>query len=105
MDFPILSALIALPVAGGVAILLVRRDELALPLSIASSLATFGGAVWLLLQFETGEAGFQFVEKSVWYNPWGVGWHVGVDGISLLLVVLTAFLFPIALLASTAITE
>jgi NADH-quinone oxidoreductase subunit M len=105
MDFPILSALIALPVAGGVAILLVRRDELALPLSIASSLATFGGAVWLLLQFETGEAGFQFVEKSVWYNPWGVGWHVGVDGISLLLVVLTAFLFPIALLASTAITD
>jgi NADH-quinone oxidoreductase subunit M len=105
MTFPILSALIVLPVIGGLAVLLVRRDELALPLAIASSLVTFGGAVWLLFAFESGEPGFQFVEKSTWHQPWGVGWHVGVDGISLLMVVLTAFLFPIALLASTAITQ
>jgi len=105
MTFPILSALIALPVIGGLVVLLVKRDDLALPLSIASSLVTFGGAVWLLFAFESGEAGFQFVEKSTWHEPWGVGWHVGVDGISLLMVVLTAFLFPIALLASTAITH
>ena len=105
MDFPILSALIALPVLGGLTVLLVRRDELALPLSIASSLVTFGGTVWLLFAFESGEAGFQFVEQSTWYEAWGVGWHVGVDGISLLLVVLTGFLFPIALLASTSVTH
>jgi NADH-quinone oxidoreductase subunit M len=104
MDFPILSALIALPVAGGLIVLFVRRDELALPVSIASSLVTFGASVWLLFEFETGEAGFQFVEQASWFEDWGVGWHVGVDGISLLLVVLTGFLFPIALLASTAIT-
>jgi NADH-quinone oxidoreductase subunit M len=105
MTFPILSALIALPVFGGVVVLFVRRDELALPVSIASSLVTFGASVWLLFEFETGEAGFQFVEKASWFEDWGVGWHVGVDGISLLLVVLTGFLFPIALLASTSITD
>ncbi len=105
MTFPILAALIVLPVIGGLVVLLVKRDELALPLSITSSLVTFGGAAWLLFAFESGEAGFQFVEKSTWHEPWGVGWHLGVDGISLLMVVLTAFLFPIALLASTAITH
>ncbi len=105
MDFPILAALIALPAAGGVVVLFITRDELALPFATTSSLVTLGGSLWLLFEFEIGEAGFQFVEQSSWYRPWGVGWHVGVDGISLLLVVLTAFLFPIALLASTAITD
>ena len=105
MDFPILSALIVLPAAGGLVVLLLRREHLALPVGIASSLVTLGAAGWLLVSFEVGEAGFQFTEKAVWYEPWGTGWHVGVDGISLLLVVLTAFLFPIALLASTAITH
>lgn len=104
-DFPILAALIALPAAGGAVVLLMRRDELALPVSITTGLVTFGASIWLLFQFESGVAGFQFVEQSSWYRPWGVGWHVGVDGISLLLVVLTAFLFPIALLASTTITD
>jgi NADH-quinone oxidoreductase subunit M len=104
-EFPILASLIALPIAGGVTVLLMRRDELALPVSIASALATFGAAVWLLFAFEIGEAGFQFEEQAVWSSDWGVGWHLGVDGISLLLVVLTALLFPIALLASTSITH
>ena len=105
MTFPILSALIALPAASGLVVLFVKREELALPLALTSSLVTLGGAGWLLFEFETGEAGFQFVEQVSWYRPWGVGWHLGVDGISLLLVALTAFLFPIALLASTEVTD
>jgi NADH-quinone oxidoreductase subunit M len=105
MTFPILLALIVIPMVGGVAILMIKRDDLALPLAISTALVAFGAAIWLLVKFEVGEAGFQFVEKTTWYRPWGVGWHVGVDGISLLLVVLTALLFPIALLASTAITD
>ncbi|MEE9298363.1 MAG: NADH-quinone oxidoreductase subunit M [Acidimicrobiia bacterium] len=105
MTFPILSALIVLPAVSGLVVLFVKREELALPLAVTSSLVTLGGAGWLLFEFETGEAGFQFVEQVSWYRPWGVGWHLGVDGISLLLVALTAFLFPIALLASTAVTD
>jgi NADH-quinone oxidoreductase subunit M len=106
-DFPILTTIVLLPVAGALAVLVLprRRPELVLPVAIAASVLTLGGAGWLLWEFQTGEAGFQFVEKVTWYEPWGAGYHVGVDGISLLLVVLTAFLFPIALLASTAITD
>ena len=39
-----------------------------------------------IFQFESGEAGFQFVERATWYAPWGIDWHVGVDGISLGLI-------------------
>lgn len=103
MTFPILSVIILLPVVSAVGVLTLRRTELVLPVAVASSLVTLGAAVWLLVEFEVGEAGFQFVEQSMWYRPWGVGWHLGVDGISLLLVVLTALLFPISLAASTAV--
>jgi NADH-quinone oxidoreductase subunit M len=107
MDFPLLSTLILLPVVGAVVVLLIspRRPELALPVAVATSLVTLGAAGWLLLEFRSGEAGFQFVEQVDLYRTWGVSWHLGVDGISLFLVVLTAFLFPIALAASTSITD
>ncbi|MBU1865260.1 MAG: NADH-quinone oxidoreductase subunit M, partial [Actinobacteria bacterium] len=107
MDFPILTTLIVLPMAAGIAVLLLprRRPELALPVAIASSLLPLGAALWMLVQFETGVGGFQFVEDVSWYQPWGISYHLGVDGISLLLVVLTALLFPISLLASTSIKD
>ena len=106
MDFPILTTLILLPAASAVVVLALprRRTELVLPVAIALSLLTLGATGWMLYEFEVGEAGFQFVEHVSWYEDWGVAWHVGVDGISLFLVVLTAFLFPIALLASTSVT-
>jgi len=107
MDFPILTTLIVLPIAAGITVLVLprRRPELALPFSIAASLLPLGAAGWMLVQFETGVAGFQFVEDVSWYEPWGISYKLGVDGISLLLVVLTALLFPIALLASTSIKD
>ena len=52
--------------------------------------------------FETGDAGFQFVEKTTWIADLGISWHLGVDGISLFLVVLTGVLFPIAILGAPA---
>jgi NADH-quinone oxidoreductase subunit M len=59
----------------------------------------------LFFAFEKGVAGYQFVHESPWYEPWGMSWHVGVDGISLALIALTALLVPISLAASTAITD
>ncbi|MEK7252101.1 MAG: NADH-quinone oxidoreductase subunit M [Actinomycetota bacterium] len=104
-EFPILSVIILLPVIGAVALFLIpsRRSEMVLPVAVAASLVTLGAAGWMLVEFESGFAGFQFVEQSSWYVPWGVGWHLGIDGISLLLVVLTAFLFPISLAASSGV--
>jgi NADH-quinone oxidoreductase subunit M len=52
-------------------------------------------AIVLLVAFKSKDAGFQFVSKHGWIRPWGISWHLGVDGISLFLVVLSGVLFPL----------
>lgn len=101
MDFPVLSLLIFLPLAAAVVVFLVKRDDVIWPLGAALSLLPTGVAGWVLWEFEAGEAGMQFTEFVQWYEPWGIGWNLGIDGISLLLVVLTTILFPIAIVASS----
>ncbi len=105
--FPVLSLLVALPAFGAlvVALLPKRRPELVLPVTVALSLLPLGAAAYLLWIFEVGEAGFQFTEQVLWYEAWGISWNMGVDGISVLLIALTALLFPLSLLASTGIKK
>ena len=105
--FPALALLILLPIAAAVVIAAVprRHEGLIFPLSVALSTMPLAVALYILWEFEVGEAGFQFNERVLWYEPWGISWNVGIDGISLLLVVLTAFLFPISLLASASIRK
>ena len=100
-----LTWLILLPVvaAGVVALVPARRKEIHLPLGIALSVLPLALAGYLFWIFEPAP-GYQFVEQATWYEPWGISWYVGLDGISLPMVVLTALLVPIALGASTAIT-
>ena len=64
------------------------------------SLATFAVSILMWAQFDAASAEYQFVERHSWLPDFGISYHVGVDGISLLLVVLTTFLTPIALLCS-----
>lgn len=99
-----LTWLIALPVAGAIAVACIpaRRRELHLPVGIAVSMAPLALATYLFSVFRS-EAGFQFTETFMWYESWGVGWRLGVDGISLPMVMLTVLLVPIALGASTSI--
>ena len=103
--FPILSALVLTPALGAAVLMLIpeRRRELIRPLGVVLALLPLPLAGWLYFDFERGEAGFQYVERAVWIERLGVEWHLGVDGISLLLVVLTAVLVPVALGASTGI--
>ena len=107
MDFPILSALILLPAAAAGVIMLLpeRRAEIVRPLGIVLSLLPVGLSGFLLWRFPRGEAGFQFVEQVGWIDRLGVSWHLGVDGISLLLVVLTSLLVAISLGASASVTR
>jgi NADH-quinone oxidoreductase subunit M len=51
----------------------------------------------MLVKFPTGAAGFEFVSKHSWISEWGISWHLGVDGISLFMVVLTGVLFPLVI--------
>ncbi len=100
--FPILTAIIATPAIGAlvVALLPARRVEMVRAAGYAATAATLGLTGWLLWNFETGRAGYQFVETQRWIGSLGVRYVVGVDGISLFMVALTALLFPIGLLAS-----
>src|SRR5919204_6298882 len=100
---PILSGLIFLPLAGALVALFIPRasERLLWACGLVASLAAFALSVRLWLAFDSSNAGFQFVERGPWVPSLGIGYHVGVDGISLLLVVLTAFLTPLTLLSAT----
>ena len=102
MTFPLLTALVVLPAVGAllVAVLGRRRPELVQLTAIVSSVVVAGMTIWMLCSFESGEAGFQFVSKHTWIQPWGISWHLGVDGISLFLVVLTGILFPLVIIGT-----
>ncbi len=105
---PSLSLLVFLPLAGAVLLIFIPRDKEDLLRSLALVVAglAFVLALWLFLAFDDGQAGMQFVEHSPGWLGRGIDYHLGIDGISLLLVLLTAFLLPIALLSSwTSIRE
>jgi len=101
-DNILLSTILVLPVVGALVILFVDRERQALIKSVGLifSLAALVCSVMLFQRFDGTHEGMQFVEKYPWVPSLDISYHLGVDGISLLLVVLTTFLTPIALLAS-----
>jgi NADH-quinone oxidoreductase subunit M len=102
MTAPILTLLILLPAVGSLLVLLLGRgkDGLARQLALGVSLVTFVVSIVLWMKFDASSADYQFQESYRWLPDFGISYHLGVDGISLLLVVLTTFLTPIALLCS-----
>jgi NADH-quinone oxidoreductase subunit M len=95
----VLTAVTFLPAAGALALAFApRRAAGALRGgALAVSLATFALSLPLYFRFDAASADYQFEEYAAWMPGIGVGYHVGVDGISVLLVLLTTFLMPIAL--------
>ena len=99
---PLAAGLLLL--ATGVAARAIGTSEL--PASIwrafgfAASLATFLISIGLFTGFDPTETDYQFVQHVPWIADYGIHYYVGIDGISLLLVLLTTFLMPITLLAS-----
>jgi NADH-quinone oxidoreductase subunit M len=97
----LLSVVIFLPVVGAVAIALTRRESETLQkvLGLVFSGVAFGLSLLLVQGFQD-VAPMQFVEQGSWIPAWGISYHVGIDGLSLWLVVLATFLTPLALLGS-----
>jgi NADH-quinone oxidoreductase subunit M len=102
-----LSVIVFLPLVGAILVLLAGgggdrsdRAPAVRTLALAVSLATFLVTLLLWWRFDPSSADYQFVERHAWIPAFGIQYLVGVDGISLLLVVLTAFLTPLALLSS-----
>ena len=100
LAFPLLSMLVFIPAVGALAVTLMphRRPEYAKLTAAVASVATGALTVWATQAFDTADDGFQFVSRHPWIEAWGISWHLGVDGISLFLVLLTGLLFPLAIL-------
>ncbi len=90
VGFPLLSVLIALPLLVCAALYLVRGNRAVTTLAIVGAALEVSLAAFLVLRFNAGVADIQFVERSA--SVLGVNWHLGVDGISLLFIPLTALL-------------
>ncbi len=97
-SFPILTVLVLVPLAGALLVMLIGHlwPDLVRLVAWLTAIATGAFSLWLLASFDSGDAGFQFVSQHEWIEHWGISWYLGVDGISLLLVVLTGILFPLA---------
>ncbi len=103
--FPILSLLTWLPLAGCFFIMTVRGDDAVVAsnarwAALWTSLIVFAISLVLWVKFDTSDPGFQFKESLSWLPEFGVGYRMGVDGISVLFVLLSTALTPICILAS-----
>lgn len=105
MELNILSILIFLPLIGAALILLfVKDDETgaknAKYAALWTTLVTFVASLSLWSNFDTTTYQFQFVEKVPWFEGYQINYHLGIDGISLFMILLTTFLMPICILCS-----
>jgi len=98
-DIPILTLLVLVPAlgAGLVALLPKGRDDVVARVGLGIALLVGLLSLILLFEFDTGDGGFQFVSAHPWIESFGISWKLGVDGISLFLVVLSGILFPLAI--------
>ena len=104
-SWPILSLVTFLPLAGAFFCLVVNGPKEAVDrncrsAALLTSLATFLISLILWLKFDVAKADFQFEEKLDWVPALGIGYHMGIDGISLFFVLLSTLLTPICILAS-----
>jgi NADH-quinone oxidoreductase subunit M len=102
MDFPILSSLILLPAIGSIFLLFSKNDdrktETVKYVALFTSVVNFLISLYLWNSFDNSLSNFQFVEERAWLAGF-VNYKVGIDGISILFVVLTAFITPLCILS------
>ena len=100
----ILSIVTFLPLLGAAAIMFTTGSEARVArtarwIALVTTLIEFAISIYIWFKFDGSVAAFQFVERADWLGP-GIGYHMGVDGISMLFIVLAAGLMPICILAS-----
>ena len=107
MPFPILSVIIFTPIITGMLILLIpgeRKTEVRVT-ALAAAFIALALSTWVYFSYNTSIAGYQFVEKYDWFPPLGISYHVGVDGISTPLLVLTGIVMFTGVLISWGIDD
>ncbi|NIM28669.1 MAG: NADH-quinone oxidoreductase subunit M [Gammaproteobacteria bacterium] len=107
-ELPFLSLVIWTPILGGVWILLAsgaRNAPSSRSIALLVSLVTFALSLPLWSQFETGTHAMQFQEKSLWIDAFAIYYHLGVDGISMPLIILTTFTTVLVVLAGWEVIQ
>jgi NADH-quinone oxidoreductase subunit M len=103
-SFPYLLLLVVIPALGSLLVAIWPRKSVAdwfhEALGVGVSVLTLVMAVAVLVVFKSGVAGYQLASEHAWASGLGIQWSVGIDGISLFLVVMTGLLFPVALLGA-----
>ena len=105
-NLPLLSLLTFTPLFGALLVLSIRADEKEIEdrnckrVTLWFTVGVFIASLFLLMSFDTSTYDFQFVEKYSWFPSYGIYYHLGVDGISVLFIILSTFLMPICILAS-----
>lgn len=105
IDFPILSLITFLPLVGALFILTIRGEEAVVArnsrhVALYTSVFTLALTLFMFVQFAPESSSFQFLEDFAWIPGSGVSYRMGVDGISVFFVVLSALLTPVCILAS-----
>jgi NADH-quinone oxidoreductase subunit M len=96
-DFPILSAMLAVPLIAALFCLMSSAPS-ARMIALAATLIDFALGIWLWVSYDPGGLQWQFRESADLFGP--IGWRLGIDGISLMLIMLSVFLMPICIGAS-----
>jgi NADH-quinone oxidoreductase subunit M len=105
-NLPLLSVVTFTPLLGVLLLLTIRADDPEIVarnsrwVTLWVTLGTFLSSLLMWANFDPGTADFQFVEQAAWFPRFGISYHMGVDGISMLFVILSTFLMPICVLAS-----
>ena len=105
VSFPVLTAMVLTPFLGAIFLLVLpnNRPEYFKQVAFLVSALTAAMTGWVMIEFDKAHAAtFQFVDQFEWIESLGISWALGLDGISLWLVVLTGALFPIVILALDA---
>jgi len=107
--FPFLTVLVLLPAGAALAVALVpafigaRAQKMAVyTLGLGASIATLALAITIAVRYRAGNGGYRLVSQHVWASSLGISWHLGVDGISVFLLLMAALLFPLAMVAGKA---
>ena len=103
-EWPILSFTIFLPLFGALVILMIKENEDSSNnikwAALWTSLGTFLLSCFIWFFFDSSQSNYQLVEKHNWFYDFNFYYHVGVDGISLFMIMLSTFLTPFCILAS-----
>jgi NADH-quinone oxidoreductase subunit M len=102
--FPLLTIIVFLPAAAALVVAFLPRrvpERTVMALGLLAAIVELGFVAYLVVDFQGGQAGFQFISQHQWISYFGISWKVGVDGISLFLVAMTALLFPVAMAGPT----